>query len=239
MTYVLVPGGYQGAWSWLPVARRLRAAGHAAVTMTLPGFADGDPRTGWHLSDAVEHVVAEVERRDLKNVVLVGQSWAGYPITGAAHRLVGRLAKVVYYNAIVPARGVPLIDENLDYRAMLYAQIDASPDGSVAITREQAPLLAPELPEAAQQLLFELLVPTPGAYFREALDVDDVTTLGIPAAYILAENDQALARPGNEFATRIGLTPQTVPGGHESLLTYPDELTAALLEHGPRRYLWS
>src|SRR4051794_3749270 len=139
MTYVLVPGGYQGAWSWLPVARRLRAAGHAAVTMTLPGFADGDPRTGWHLSDAVEHVVAEVERRDLKNVVLVGQSWAGYPITGAAHRLVGRLAEVVYYTAIVPARGVPLIDENVDYAAMLYAQIGASPDGSVAATSPCSP----------------------------------------------------------------------------------------------------
>jgi pimeloyl-ACP methyl ester carboxylesterase len=229
LTYVLVPGGYQGDWSWFPVARRLRAAGHTAVTMTLPGFADGDTRTGLHLSDAVEHVVTEVERRDLTDVVLVGQSWAGYPITGAAHALAPRLAKIVYYNAIVPARGVPLIDENPDYRAMLYAQIEASPDGSVAITREQAPLLAPELPEAGQQLLFELLVPTPGAYFQEALDVDDVTTLGIPAAYVLSDNDQALARPGTEFAARIGLTPHLVPGGHESLLTYPDELAAALL----------
>jgi len=33
-------------------------------------------------------------------------------ITGAAHRIAGRLAKVVYYNAVVPARGTAMVDEN-------------------------------------------------------------------------------------------------------------------------------
>jgi hypothetical protein len=40
--FVLLPVAWQGAWSWQPVARRLRAAGHVAVTVTLPGLADGD-----------------------------------------------------------------------------------------------------------------------------------------------------------------------------------------------------
>ncbi|MEU7145351.1 hypothetical protein ABZ942_38305 [Nocardia sp. NPDC046473] len=35
-----------------------------------------------------------------------------------------------------------------------------------------------------------------GAYFLEALDVPAVTTVGIPAAYILSEEDRVLARPG-------------------------------------------
>jgi hypothetical protein len=71
-TFVLVPGG----WAWQPVARRLRKAGYAAVTVTLPGLADGDDRAGLRLSDAIGHIVAEVERHDLAEVVLVGQSWA-------------------------------------------------------------------------------------------------------------------------------------------------------------------
>jgi pimeloyl-ACP methyl ester carboxylesterase len=230
LTFVLVPGAWQGGWAWQPVARRLREAGHAAVTITLPGLADGDERAGLRLSDAVGHVVAEVERRDLRDVVLVGQSWGGYVITGAAHDLAGRLAKVVYYNAVVPARGTAMVDENAEYAALTRAAIAASPDGTVSVVREQVPILMPEADAQAQDLFFELLVPQPGGYFLDALDVDDVTGLGVPVGYVLSEDDQALARPGAEFAARIGLTPVTVSGGHESMLTRPDEVTEALLK---------
>jgi pimeloyl-ACP methyl ester carboxylesterase len=227
---VLVPGAWHGGWAWQPVARRLREAGCAAVTITLPGLADGDERGGLRLSDAVDHVVAEVSRRDLSEVVLVGHSWGGYVITGAAHRLAGRLAKVVYYNAVVPARGTAMVDENAGYAAMIRAAIEASPDGSISVAREQVPMFMPEADEQVQDLLFELLVPQPGGYFLDPIDVGDVTTLGVPAGYILSEDDRALARPGTEFAGRIGLTPVMVPGGHDSMLTRPDEVTEALLK---------
>ena len=229
-TYVLVPGAWQGGWAWQPVARRLREAGYAAVTITLPGLADGDERAGLRLSDAVDHVVAEVTRRDLSDVILVGQSWGGYVITGAAHALAGRLAKVIYYNAVVPARGTAMVDENAEYAAMTRAAIEASPDGTISVVREQVPIFMPEADKQVQDLFFELLVPQPGGYFLDPIDVGDVTTLGVPVGYILSEDDRALARPGIEFAARIGLTPVMVPGGHESMVTRPDEVAKALLE---------
>lgn len=229
-TYVLVPGAWHGGWAWQPVARRLREAGDAAVTITLPGLADGDERAGLRLSDAVDHVVAEVTRRDLSEVILVGHSWGGYVITGAAHALAGRLAKVIYYNAVVPARGTAMVDENAEYAAMTRAAIEASPDGTISVLREQVAMFMPEVGKQAQDLFFELLVPQPGGYFLDPIGVGDVTTLGIPAGYVLSEDDRALARPGTEFAARIGLTPVMVPGGHESMLTRPDEVAKALLE---------
>ena len=229
-TFVLVPGAWQGGWAWQPVARRLREAGCTAVTITLPGLADGDERAGLRLSDAVDHVVAEVSRRDLSEVVLVGHSWGGYVITGAAHRLAGRLAKVIYYNAVVPARGTAMVDENAEYAALMRAAIEASPDGTVSLVREQVSVFLPEADKQAQDLFFELLVPQPGGYFTDPIDVGDVTTLGVPAGYVLSEDDRTLARPGTEFAARIGLTPLMVPGGHESMLTRPDEVTTALLK---------
>jgi pimeloyl-ACP methyl ester carboxylesterase len=228
--FILVPGAWHGGWAWQPVARRLREAGYAAVTITLPGLADGDERAGLRLSDAIDHVVAEVSRRDLSEVVLVGHSWGGYVITGAAHKLAGRLAKVIYYNAVVPARGTAMVDENAEYAALTRAAIEASPDGTISVIREQVPMLVPDADGQAQDLLFELLVPQPGGYFLDPIDVGDVTTLGVPAGYILSEDDRALARPGTEFAARIGLTPVMVPGGHESMLTRPDEVTKALLK---------
>jgi hypothetical protein len=48
--------------------------------------------------------------------------------------------------------------------------------------------------------------------------------------YLLAERDIALAAPGSELASRLGVEPVTLPGTHEALLTHPDELAGALLK---------
>jgi pimeloyl-ACP methyl ester carboxylesterase len=111
-TYVLIPGAWHGGWSWRPVAERLRAAGHRAICLTLPGLGDGDDPVGLGLKDAVDHVVSEVERLGLTDVTLVGHSWAGYPLAGAAHRLSGKVSKVVYYAAQVPVRGRSMVEDN-------------------------------------------------------------------------------------------------------------------------------
>jgi hypothetical protein len=78
--------------------------------------------------------------------------------------------------------------------------------------------------------LFEGGIQAAGGYFLDPINVDYVTTLGAPAGYILSEDDRALARPGAEFTSRIGLIPVMVPGGHVSMLTRPDEVTRALLK---------
>ena len=45
-TYVLILGAWHPGWVCRPVAERLRAAGHHAIALTLPGPADGDDRRG-------------------------------------------------------------------------------------------------------------------------------------------------------------------------------------------------
>jgi pimeloyl-ACP methyl ester carboxylesterase len=228
-TFVLVPGAGHGGWQWAPVARRLRAAGHDAITLTLPGFACGDRRDGLRLSDATACVVRAVLDRDLTNVTLAAHSWGGYPVTAAAHQITDRLSKVIFYSALVPARGVPLAAENPAYERMIRDDIAATPDGTTAITREQATLLIPGAPESTRDLLFELLEPTPGRYYTDALDLPDLTTLSISLAYLLSEEDRVLARPGTEFAARLGLSPTMLPGGHDAMLSHPDHIAKAIL----------
>lgn len=112
-----------------PGIPRLSEHGHRALALTLPGPTyDGSASTSPGMEEAVAHVVSEVERLDLRDVVLVGHSWAGNPITGAAHRLVDRVSRVVYYSAVVPDRGVAMADENEEVGATR-AAISQSPDG--------------------------------------------------------------------------------------------------------------
>jgi pimeloyl-ACP methyl ester carboxylesterase len=109
---VLVHGGWCGGWHWDEVATRLRAAGLSVYTPTLAGLAEraseATSRTG--LGTHVEDIVALLEQRDLRDVVLAGHSYGGAVITGVAHRRLGRIAELVYLDAFVPRDGQSLAD---------------------------------------------------------------------------------------------------------------------------------
>lgn len=229
VTFVLVPGAGFGAWVWSPVAAALQQGGHDVVALTLPGQSyGGAPATQVGLEDAVAHVVAEVERRDLHEVVLVGHSWGGYPITGAAHRIADRLARVVYLSAVVPQRGVAMADEDEQVGAFMRAAIEAS--GAVPTPPEAVRgLYMSDAPAPVADLVAALLLPQPGGYVLDALDVPPVTEAGIAASYVLFADDAALVRPGAQMAARIGAEPVVVPGSHLGLLTHPRQTAAALL----------
>ncbi|WP_249266673.1 alpha/beta fold hydrolase [Mycobacterium colombiense] len=230
LTYVLIPGGWHGAWCWRPVANRLRAASHRAITLTLPGLGDGDDPSGYKLRDAVDYIVDEVRRLELDNVILVAHSWGGYPATGAAHLLGDRVTKIVYYNAFVPVRVRSLVDETPpDTREVMLRLIDGSPFGAIAPSLEYVEQLlmqgvAPEL----QRLVADLMTSQPGGYFLGALDID-AASLGIPTAYVTGDSDQAMPQPGPEFAARLGVKPIVVPGTHNGMLTHPDDVANAIL----------
>ncbi|OBH66795.1 alpha/beta hydrolase [Mycobacterium colombiense] len=227
---MLIPGGWHGAWSWRPVANRLRAAGHRATTLTLPGLGDGDDPSGYKLGDAVDYIVDEVRRRELDNVILVAHSWGGYPATGAAHLLGDRVTQIVYYNAFVPVRAKSLVDETPpETRELMLRLIDGSPFGAIAQSLDYVEQLlmqgvAPEL----QRLVADLMTPQPGGYFLGALDID-AANLGIPTAYVTGDSDHAMPQQGPDFAARLGVEPIVVPGTHNGMLTHPDEVATAIL----------
>jgi pimeloyl-ACP methyl ester carboxylesterase len=230
MTYLLIPGGWHGAWSWRPVAERIRAAGHRAISLTLPGLGDGDDPTGIRLTDASEYIVEHVRQLDLDHVIVVAHSWGGYPATDAAPRLGGRLTKIVYYNAQVPVCGESLADDvPPEIRDKWLRQIAESPSGAIPLTLDEVEQTfmqgaAPPL----QQLVADLLTPQPGRYFLDKVNVDP-GTLEISTTYVASADDRAIQWPATEFATRLGTTPIVVPGTHESLLTHPDDVANAIL----------
>ena len=75
----------------------------------------------------------------------------------------------------------------------------------------------------------QLLLPQPGGYMTDSLDLPPVTKIGLDAAYVLCADDIALARPGAEFAARLGVDPLVIPGNHMTMLTQPAIVADALL----------
>ena len=229
-TFVLVPGAWLGGWCWQPVARQLAGRGYPVLALSLPGLSyDGSP-AGLTLTDAIDHVVSEVERRDLADVVLVGHSWGGYPVTGAAHRLASRVAKVIYFSAVVPEQGKSMADENEQYGEIIRQAIAASPDATIPLGLDAVQgVLMPGDPAPLQELVSQLVLPQPGGYMTGSLDLPPVTKIGLDAAYLLCADDIALARPGAEFAARLGVDPLVVLGNHMTMLTHPAIVADSLI----------
>ena len=174
--------------------------------------------------------MSEVERRDLADVVLVCHSWGGYPATGAAHRLASRVTKVIYHSAVVPQQGKSMVDENEQYGEIIRQAIAASPDATIDVGLDAVQgVLMPGDPAPLQELVSQLLMPQPGGYMTDGLDLPPVTKIGLDAAYVLCADDIALARPGAEFAARLGVDPLIVPGNHLAMLTQPAIVADALV----------
>ncbi|WP_449353014.1 alpha/beta fold hydrolase [Streptomyces shaanxiensis] len=107
--FVLVAGARLGASAWDEVAAELRAAGHEPRPLTLSGLAEKrDVPAGQQTH--VRDIVDEVERLDLRDVVLVGHSYSGVPVGQAAQRIGGRLRRVVFVDSSVPVDGESFLD---------------------------------------------------------------------------------------------------------------------------------
>lgn len=120
--FVLVPGAWLGSWAWDEVVPDLRAAGHGAHPLTLSGIADKRGLPAGQQTH-VQDIVDEVERHDLRDVILVGHSYSGIPAGQAAERIGDRLAQVVFVDANVPADGESFVSGWPDGRAMVEASI--------------------------------------------------------------------------------------------------------------------
>ena len=112
MTIVLVHGAWGGGWCWRDVARLLRHRGYEVYAPTLTGLAEHSHISPEHvhLSSHIEDIAGLLRYEDLTNVLLVGHSYAGMAITGAADRERDRIAGLVYVDAFLPESGQALFD---------------------------------------------------------------------------------------------------------------------------------
>ncbi|MEQ4208416.1 alpha/beta hydrolase [Actinopolymorpha sp. B17G11] len=130
-TYVLVAGNWLGGWAWADVTRHLRAAGHDAHPVTLTGVGDrvhlasSTVDLDTHISD----VVHTMEYENLHDVILVGHSYGGFPVTGAADKVPDRLARVVYVDSGPLPDGSSQLDTlGPEGRDAILARMGADPD---------------------------------------------------------------------------------------------------------------
>ncbi|AZM52900.1 esterase [Streptomyces sp. WAC 01529] len=187
VNFVLVAGARLGAWAWDEVVPYLRAAGHGVFPLTLSGLAEKRgvfARQATHVQD----IVSEVERRDLRDVVLVGHSYSGIPVGQAAERIGDRLSRVVFVDSSIPVDGESFVSAWPDGGAAVKASI--AENGGFWPLVSAAHYDGEDLTDEQIARLIGGATPHPGATLTEPAVL--AKPLGeLPATYILCLPDDA------------------------------------------------
>lgn len=111
-TFVLVHGAWHGGWCWRRVSDLLVAQGHRVFAPTLTGLGERShllsPTVG--LDTHIADIVNVIKWERLEDVILVGHSYGGFIVSGAAEAVGASIGALVYLDAFMPENGAAMID---------------------------------------------------------------------------------------------------------------------------------
>lgn len=232
-TFVLVPGAWLGGWCWRHLTPRLRAAGHDVYPLSLTGLGDrahlGTPATD--LATHVTDVVNVLAYEDLAGVVLVGHSYAGFVIAGAADRAAERVARLVHLDANVPRDGEAFFDGwSPEGRAAVEAEVRAGGEGWRWPMPADLGPAASGLADGDLRWLRARAVGHPLGTLTQPLPLTDPAAAAIPTTYVQCTAAGAPV-PGvvEQARAERGWSVRTLPTGHWPMVSMPRELAELLL----------
>ena len=230
MRFVLVHGGFHGAWCWERLIPELEQRGHTALAIDLPGYG-ARLREDPTLAEYRDAVVEVIETDD----VLVGHSMGGFVTTMAADAAVDRVRHVVYLAAGLPVEGQPMFTSGAsdalsnttmlmtvdDGRRMQFRSAEAATD-----------FFYHDCPPDLAQWACSRLTPQPLAVFSEAISVPRFWEGEPPRSLILCRQDRA---GGDDAATdrttaRLGVEPFWIDSSHSPFLSQPATCAELVIE---------
>jgi pimeloyl-ACP methyl ester carboxylesterase len=242
-TYVLVGGAWLGGWCWQRVARQLRDNGHDAYPVTLTGLGErvhlASPQVD--LETHITDVVNLIEFEDLNDVVLLGHSYGGLVVTGAADRIPERISELVYLDTAPLPDGAILLEKfPPELRERTEEQVRRSGEGwrfPMPPPEELAAMASLEgVDEEHLKLLYRRATPQPFGTYTQPLRLTNPTRealpkLGIVCSFSLAQVREMIAGGHPLFRELSGPSWQFVelPTGHWPMFSRPEDLAELLL----------
>jgi pimeloyl-ACP methyl ester carboxylesterase len=231
-TFVLVHGGGHGGWCYQRVSRLLGQAGHEVHAPTMTGVGERAHLVGPHvdLRLHIEDIASVLHYEDLHDVILVGHSYGGMVITGAAAMAPDRIGKLVYLDAANPKNGESLVDVAGPMMTMARAA-GQTVDGVelVLLPSPEAGLFYGVTDPADLAWMADRLTPHPWACFEQPLELrDEAGYAKIPQYHIVCTSTLATRDAGLMAEARAAGRLWDVDTGHDLMITEPERVADAL-----------
>ena len=227
-TFVLLHGAWHGGWCWAEVADILRGRGHRVTTPTQTGLGErahlmsGEIDLEVFGQDLINHLTCE----DLTDVVLVGHSFGGSPISIAAERVPDRIARLVYLDARVIEAGETPFSGFPEHAVTARRQAAA---GGVAIPAPSAAAFGVLDPVQAAWLEPKL-TPHPLRTFESPLPIQGSPGGDLPKEYVICTDPiYELLEDTRHRVRAFGWPIREIATGHDAMVSAPQAL-ADLLE---------
>jgi pimeloyl-ACP methyl ester carboxylesterase len=233
-TFVLVHGGGHGGWCWQRLSPLLRAAGHDVYAPTLTGLGERAHllHPGVDLDTHIDDIVGVLKFEGLTDAILVGHSYGGMVITGAADRALSRVGHLVYLDAAHPRDGEALsqltpgrMDHNKkQMRVIDGVELTLFLDDETLLHR-----LGITDPEDIKWC-WDKLTPHPWKSFAQPLRLaNQAAVLKIPSTNINCKATLAARSPDARARATSGERVWEIDTGHDLMLTEPQAVAEMLL----------
>jgi pimeloyl-ACP methyl ester carboxylesterase len=231
-TFVLVHGGGHGGWCWQPTARLLRDMGHDVYTPTLTGFGERShlDTSTVNFATFVTDITNVLWFEDLHDVVLVGHSMGGVIVPRVAEALPGRVRRAVWLAAVVTADGESLL-QAVPQSPWIARAVTIGDDGTAHTDPER--ILDANIHDGTPEqraFVHDRHLPYPPYALTEPGRLSAFLALGLPTAYVIAADDRTIEpHIAATFAARLpGADVREVAGGHDCMITQPQQVAATL-----------
>jgi len=142
--FVLIHGAWHGGWCWRYVSELLSRRGHRVFAPSLTGLADRSHllSNSITLDTHINDIVNLFRWEDIRDAVLVGHSYGGWPISGAVERIGDRVSSIVFLDAFMPESGQRILDVSApQFRGQILEAISKGEPGRPAPQAESFKIL--------------------------------------------------------------------------------------------------
>ena len=251
MRFILIHGGFHGAWCWDRVLPELERLGHEALALDLPGHGERAAERPANFRGRIQPIVDALNDGEMRDGdVLVGHSGGGYDISVAANEAPEKVRHMVFLAAGLPVEGKSVVEATggateqdargqqratrlMDDETGMLRFIRPLPDGTMDWTSKEGAreFFYHDCDDAAVDWAFSKLTPGISPFPNEKLHLSAFWDAQLPRSFILCQQDRAMPKAmSDEVTRRLGVQPLTIDASHSPFLSKPAELARLLVK---------
>lgn len=240
MHFILVHGGFHGAWCWDRVVPELERLGHRATALDLPGHGERAAERPASYRDRIRPILDAMEGGD----VLVGHSGGGYDNAVAANEAPEKVGHMIFLAAGLPVEGKSVVEATggatktddsgtpratrlMDDTTGMLANIRPLADGTMEWHSLEGArqFFYHDCDDDTVQWAFSKLSPGISPFPEEKLRLPRFWAAQPPRSYIRCRQDRSKPLSmSHEVVRRLGVEPLTIDASHSPFLSRPREL---------------